>query len=180
MGRGLTFQKGEAKMNRFKNHLIVATAALIVLAALSLTNVGRVAAQQTIRDQEYAARNAVQASVAANIAAGSFHVIGVEVFTVPLMKRMVIENVSFHTALPAGQNLHSARLATVLNGLTQHQLVVVPQGTDSVGQQIFVGSQAVRLYADAGSTVEFSYHRSGSVGSPQGSVAISGYLVDIP
>jgi hypothetical protein len=149
-------------MDRVRQLLFSVAAAAILIAGLSAVPGGRVAAQQTIRDQEYAARNAVQAAFGATFLAGSQSFYPVPVYTVPAMKRLVVENVSFTTTLPVGENLPSAVLATTIGGSgpLDHGLVISPQGTDAFGKPVFASNTSTRLYADAGTTVHFQAFRT--------------------
>ncbi|MBI3694575.1 MAG: hypothetical protein HY238_07010 [Acidobacteria bacterium] len=170
-------------MDRLRQTLLSVVAAAILIAVLSVAPVARVAAQQTIRDQEYPARNAVQAYALGSFVIGAFGTGLVTLYTVPPMKRLVIENVSLSATIGVGQNMFLAALKTTAPGAAgplDHYLVLSPQGTQAGGNAVFASNALERLYADPGTTVRFEALRTSGDGTGFVGVSISGYLVDLP
>lgn len=119
-------------------------------------------------------------TVTGSFPAGSFG--GSGIISVPDGQRLVIEYVSAHVLLPTGQNLHQVSVSTQIKGSTvQHFLVRNQHGAHFSGtDNVFTVGQQLRLYADGGSPIIFSLARNVATGNPGYSLAVSGYLVNIP
>ena len=100
--------------------------------------------------------------------------------TVPAGKRLVIEFVSAHGQVPAGEHVELFHLNTVAGpfGGATHDLLVQAQPAAVSGDAIFRASQQVRIYADPGTTVT-ALIRTSTLGTTTCAIAISGYLVDL-
>jgi hypothetical protein len=102
--------------------------------------------------------------------------------TVPVGKRLVIENVSASALIPTGQKLVVAAIQVQLNQSFQsHYLVPTFTGTAANGvfDQFSIG-QATRLYADPGTTVRAYVERNSFTDPGFAQMTISGYFVDVP
>jgi hypothetical protein len=98
---------------------------------------------------------------------------------VPPGRRLVIEHVSAHAALPNGQAVFQLRLdvAEAAGGaLLSHFLVLEPQGSRLGIGDYFAASQAVRLYA-VGSARAAAF-RTADAGFGFVELTISGFVVD--
>lgn len=104
---------------------------------------------------------------------------GAASFTVPVDKRLVIEQVTIKaTAPPTG--FVQASISNTVEGVTiTPDLIMVSQGVFGGDTRILLASQNVRWYADPGTDVDVSATKSFS---DHGNVyaTISGYLVDCP
>ncbi len=101
--------------------------------------------------------------------------------TVPAMKQLVIEHVSFGGNLPTGQRFLQVHVNNTAGGAAGvHDLPVALQGTGGGTTDFFAASQPVRLYADPGTIVTACFSRSASAGSATAVWNISGYHVDVP
>jgi hypothetical protein len=106
-------------------------------------------------------------------------------FTVPLGKRLVIEYASVFANLGKGEKVHA--FVRGGNGFQDalHPIVMTFQATIG-GHDLFVGSQAMKLYAEPGTTVDLLISRrdaadTGAVNQDSNiEGSISGYLVDVP
>ncbi|HEV2705483.1 MAG TPA: hypothetical protein VGV59_06135, partial [Pyrinomonadaceae bacterium] len=100
-------------------------------------------------------------------------------FTVPLGKRLVLEQASAIAVTPVGQKV-TLSVATTGGGLNGRAwFVLTPQGTFS-GLERFTMTQPLRMYADAGKDVNFQVTRSDSTATVTLNIGITGYLVDTP
>lgn len=101
------------------------------------------------------------------------------VATVPAGKRLVIETVETGTNVPTGQSV-IFNVNTSLNSATiTHLIAVAAQGSfESIGDT-WVGTHAVRWYADPGTDVTVRFRRSSSADKAFIGVTVSGYLVDL-
>jgi len=100
-------------------------------------------------------------------------------FTVPVGKRLVLEQASAIAVAPVGQRvtLNVATTGGGLNGRAWFEMT--QQGTFS-GFERFTMTQPLRMYADAGRDVTFQAMRSDSTASMTLNISITGYLVDTP
>ncbi|HTG95631.1 MAG TPA: hypothetical protein VL866_23725 [Pyrinomonadaceae bacterium] len=118
---------------------------------------------------------------------GTFTNDDLEVFSylVPLGKRLVIEFASINATIGRGEKLRA--LIRGGNGLTDadHAIVMSFQ-VPVAGQDIFVGAQQMRMYAEPGTTVTILVNRRDAADTGIVSAnafiqtSISGYLVDVP
>ena len=130
-----------------------------------------------VQDVDNPARAPFQVQLGSPIAAGA-NAPNVS-FTVPAGRRLVIEHVSALAMVPAGQRVMFINVNTFSGGnLVFHHLkaqsVGVSTATPGEGH---VTSEALRLYADAGTSVLVAVNRSDSVGTGFMTVSVSGYLV---
>jgi hypothetical protein len=105
-------------------------------------------------------------------------------FTVPSGKRLVIEFVSFSMTWPAGQ-VTTRAFINVCNASgnscpASFYLPASFQATEFGGSEFFVASSPTRLYADPGTVVSAAVRRNVTAGTGLATVAVSGYLVDVP
>ena len=106
-------------------------------------------------------------------------------FSVPLGKRLVIEYASVLANIGKGEKVHA--FVRGGNGFQDalHPIIMNFQLT-SAGNDLFVGSQLLKLYAEPGTTVEILISRrdaadTGAVDQDSNlQASISGYLVDVP
>jgi hypothetical protein len=71
-------------------------------------------------------------------------------------KHTVLEFVSFFCELPTGDNINTLVITTEVNGVTaNHWLVPELSQTAPDGEDRVSGGQAVRIYADPGTTLSF-------------------------
>jgi hypothetical protein len=109
---------------------------------------------------------------------------------VPAGKRLVIEHVSARAVLPFGAQTPVVffSLFTTVGGVTVEHVMNVPQvflfncgSCGGVTEAINSISQEMKLYADAGTTVQATAFSFGITGSPIDiNFAVSGYLEDAP
>ena len=102
-------------------------------------------------------------------------------FAVPAGKRLVIEYASIDGQAPSGQSM-SAGISTVgPSGLNYHVPMTPIGASISPGFDAFIAGQAVKFYADPGTTVTCVATRNSVVGITSGiQFTFSGYLIDVP
>jgi len=102
------------------------------------------------------------------------------VFTVPAGKRLVIESVSARLELTPIDEVSTLNYLTSVQGFgTAYQEIQVSrQGSDLNGNQIFVGTHAVRAYADSGTDVKVQFGRSNITNNASAVITLVGHLVD--
>ena len=126
------------------------------------------------------ARQPFQAFVVDGFQAGEGNVGDRASFTVPAGKRLVIEHVSFQEEVPAGQ-ARRVRLDAVADGHPcKHHLLLAREPGFGGGTEDVKASQAVRAYADGGTSVVFRVARNSTLGVTSINISVSGYLVDTP
>jgi hypothetical protein len=101
--------------------------------------------------------------------------LGLYEFVVPAGHRLVIEQVTSFTQVPAGQAVWALKVMTRVGGVLGDHFI--PATSAYIG---FIGCQQVRLYADPETTVTFLAFRTGSAGPAGTFGSISGYLVPTP
>jgi hypothetical protein len=98
-------------------------------------------------------------------------------FTVPAGQTLVIETVTAGLSLPKGEQPVRVVVITTTGGETVlHFLQFLYQDTYG-GYDDFAATQAVRLYADPGSTVYLNAYKNGPGTTWEGRFSVSGYLV---
>ncbi len=138
-----------------------------------------------VRDVDNPARQPFQASGSTVVNAGfddSCRFGLLTLTTVPAMKQLVIEDVSFWGGLPAGQRFLQVTVNNTAGGTPmRHYLPVALQATDISGTfDAFAASQPVRWYADPETDVFACFVRNATAGTGSAHWTISGYLVDVP
>ncbi len=104
-------------------------------------------------------------------------VLGVDQFVVPAGYRLIIEQVTSVTALPAGQTIYALKVTTTVRDVFAEHYIP----PTSTGSGVFIGCQQVRLYADPETQVEFVAFRTGSASDAlMTGGSISGYLIPTP
>jgi hypothetical protein len=110
--------------------------------------------------------------------AGVMHAEGTP-FTVPAGKLLVIEFVTVWAALePGAANNAFASIRTTLGGQPhEHYILMSKQGT--FGADLFVATQPLRIYAEAGSQVTSFFGRNNNLGVPVAvTTTVTGRLID--
>ena len=140
-------------------------------------NVGNTAANAVLtRDVDNPARHPFQFFATFSKSGGNFQTDNQLV--APAGKRLVIETVTAQAFVPTGQRL-LAQISIASGGGTfaQHNLVLASQGGFDL-LDYFAATEAVRLYADQGSLVQFRLTRSSNDSNLWGgSYSVSGYAV---
>jgi hypothetical protein len=101
----------------------------------------------------------------------------VDVVSVPVGKRLVIEHICMEGKVPPNQVVSGFEI--LCNGFW-HDLLVNKQPPAGNGNAVFRASQLVRLYADSGTLVRATFVRSSALETGAFNVVVSGYLVDMP
>ena len=122
-----------------------------------------------------------------NLAPGQTGVNEETVFTVPAGKRLVIESLFAQIALSPGDATDLLQFVTEVAahpgqvgiGRAHHKVLASPQGSNSIGELIFVGTHAVRAYADPGTAVNVQFIRKDNTDRAEARFSIVGYLVDV-
>ena len=140
------------------------------------------------RDVDNPARRPVQEGVAApsgTLTGGSNFVL----FTVPAGKRLVVEHFSSEVGILSTASLNRYVLGIAPepnqpgNSIFAHFIAPTyhsPCGTCGSGYELFVASQPIRMYVDAGQALVLNITFSGAVGDYAfGFFAISGYLINV-
>ena len=99
---------------------------------------------------------------------------GDTVYIVPAGKRLVIETISASTEFPTDVPDSYSVLVVVNKFATFAGISLQPEGS------LAVGSQAVHLYANPGTTVQARIFGKSTANDAKVGVGISGYLVDAP
>ena len=140
------------------------------------------------RDVDNPARRPVQASVAApsGTLTGPANFV---LFTVPEGKRLVVEHFSSEVGIASTASVNRYVLGIASNpsepGLSSFAHFIAPSyhspcGTCGEGGELFVASQPIRMYVNAGQALVVNITFSGGVGPfAFGFFAISGYLINI-
>ncbi len=135
------------------------------------------------------AQQPVQANADCTSAAGTIGC-GINLYTVPQGKRLVIEYASVSTCSLPGQIAVMSLLTTVGGSTTSHFVPSTPPapspGSNAIGcngvtpSSISSFGQQLRIYADPSSTIGVEVDRDSNVGNASYTVTMSGYLVDVP
>ena len=97
--------------------------------------------------------------------------------TLPGGKRFVVEHLSVHSAVPAGQK--PFLFMTTDNHLAA-SIPVESQGQNLFLADVFRTSHLVRLYLDATATHHLQFTRNLTAGAADAVVVLTGYLIDLP
>ena len=111
-------------------------------------------------------------------------------FTVPSGKRLVVEYFSSEVGIATGTSINRYSLGIAPNpdvpGNVTFSHFIAPSyhspcGTCGAGTELFVASQPIRMYVDAGKALVVNITFSGGVGpSAFGFFMVSGYLINAP
>lgn len=100
-------------------------------------------------------------------------------FTVPAGKRLVIDYISGETGAPSGAHVDLI-VATYINGQEcELHLPMIAQGIFS-GRDTFTTSNAVKIYADSGSTVTLSGSANSTTAGSFMTISIYGHYINVP
>jgi len=181
-------------MYRFRNAALGAAATLLIVQALLFTAPGQALAgaiSEVLVTNTVAnpvpVRDIVDGrqpkTVEANCAMAESYVncfAIIDTSDIPQGKRFVVEFVTVTIVTPGGQApIRTSLMAENLAGRGTFYLPVSWQG-DYNGSSNYTGSAMTRLYVDPGSRfLVFGIYRNGSTGRAQGSITLSGYLVDV-
>jgi len=116
-------------------------------------------------------RHAFQKSVTAPFAQGTNVV-------VPAGKRLVIQFVSALYTMPIGDEALDLWITTNVNGVQATHVFPALPGVNNAAQRFSVISEQTRVYADAGTQVQLSPHKTGQSVNGTAIVTITGYLMD--
>jgi len=169
--------------NWLSNRLGVAGAKYWLAAGLLAMLASAAATAQTrpalVKDVNSPASQPFAANGSANFPTGSANAAST-LLTVPAGKRAVIEHVSCIDFLEVGNNFVRMELRYTLGAAAnKHQFVHTRVGASFASNiDVWSFSQPIRLYADAGTTVEMSALRRSSAGSAGIECQISGHYVD--
>src|SRR5215472_9019893 len=130
-----------------------------------------------VRDVDNAARQPFQSHIQCSLN-GSSACEGT--VTAPIGKELVIEFVSIDLFADSGVLAYPPRLAVPQSGSQELYFFPLPQQIDDGSEAVFVGVHQTRLYVDPSGEVQLHCALSRSVSLGACSVAISGYLVDVP
>lgn len=173
-----------------KNRNIILTAILSLLGCGGLTctaqagpSPGNVNVVNTttnpvpITDADNPARNAAQQELLIPIVGGGFN--GHTLITIPAGKIFVLETASFSVGLPGVVAITISVIGPNITGgqgLATYQLVIPPTSPGAVGA---IGSQALRLYAQPGTSVDINVDLDvAAANTTTVSVDLSGYFVN--
>ena len=98
--------------------------------------------------------------------------------TVPAGKRLVIESVTARATLPTGQRVILSISSTTSGRDAMHYIAVTPQGSFPT-YDAYAATSAVRIYADADTTIRFEARRSADAGVANVNIVISGQYLSM-
>jgi len=166
------------KHNGFNNLAGAAVALVVVSSILTLRGSQAAGGQVAIQPVDPAALNAVCRQRTSDHSPTSRQETGT-LYTVPAGKRLVIETVSGRASVNSGTRIR-ATLHTRSGGfLMPTELIFESQGADGPETR-WAFTHSVRLYADAGTNVDFTFIRNSSESQGSKSYSFSGYLIDKP
>lgn len=149
------------------------------ITPVEITNTASVTVANTtplaVRDADNPARQPFQSESSESFPAGG-DTINV-FFSVPAGKRLVVEQVTASIGVLPGQHALMNVMTTANGNQVVHFMKPTEQG-EWVGFQVFVVSQPVRFYADAGTQVRLQVNKNSTVGIGSATVSLSGYLID--
>jgi hypothetical protein len=164
--------------SQWKAYLLVALGSIILCATVAIVaphvSAGRAAfAAAAPEPQDPDAGQPFQRSISVTLSSGVDA--GSSLLSLPADKRLVIEEITIEGRTPAGDMLARINLNSGGCGGCVHRLALTPQGTFS-GKRVFMGTHLVRLYANAGSTIQVFAFRNDTTGTLSMSFHVSGYL----
>jgi hypothetical protein len=106
---------------------------------------------------------------------------GVDIYTVPIGKVLVIQSVFGSTTSPFGEPVHLTQI-TSFDGTTEHDFPVHLENDNSSGSgfESSSGMTATTLYVEQGAFMTLYAQRTGLVGTSTATIGFSGYLMDTP
>jgi hypothetical protein len=132
-----------------------------------------------VRDAEGPARHPFQAK--AEVQLGQGHIVAVStLLTVPAHKLLVIETLDAQFGADTAGQAPGIQLFNIVGGVTGFHSIPMIMQQAVAGASLYVGSQPVRYYADAGTPVQVDMGRTSDAGNANFEINISGYLVDLP
>jgi len=165
-------------MNKFKTYLFITSGIAILAAFFAFLGPVIVQAQGVPSPVYTVPKEPFQSEVVFKFNPGKYEAFGS--FNVPSRKRLIIEHVSAHAALPNGQKIIEARIETLQVGggaKANHYLTTHFESSRPDVADYFSVSQDMRLYAVG--TVQFGFFRTSTAGTGQVNATVSGYLVDL-
>ena len=152
----------------------VSRTALVLLGLLAVLVVA--AGRESVRNGDYAADHAFHEQLSKTLDEGQATGFS-SAYVVPEGKRLVLEYVSFFGNTRPGQKVHVTIKAGFMN---DHPVLVSCIGCIG-GCEQHRAAQPVKVYVDAGETIEFFVERVGGTGGLlQSALTLSGYLADVP
>jgi hypothetical protein len=158
---------------------------LAVLGGLAFSLPVHAQFSSPMRDVDNGARQPVNFSASLVVNSGDQGGSNSTAVTIPAGKRLVIETISFfgivaHGEMGFGKIFVTAGAGTAFGATNgAHVIPMVKLTTDPVSDFIG-GSGSLRMYADAGSTVEVAYQRGTLTGSESIVVNLTGHFVNLP
>lgn len=95
----------------------------------------------------------------------------------PAGKRVVIELVTASILVPHGERARLRLFTSLGQTAANLDLVLTPQGQQASGQDVLVGTHAIRAYTD--NLLECNVNRDNPQTEGEAFICISGYLVDV-
>jgi hypothetical protein len=138
-----------------------------------------------MRDVDNGARQPVNFSASIVVNNGNQGGANFTAVTIPAGKRLVIETISFLGIVALGETGYGSIQVTAGAGTAAgatsafHVIPMVKLTSDPISDFIG-GSGSLRMYADAGSTVQISYQRGTLTGSETIGANITGHYVNLP
>jgi hypothetical protein len=179
---GTTSQRKESLMTRFKYSIAAAGGILVLAFVLTAIGPKRVMAAlgyTPVREVENPAIKPYGSGIGFTVTSGITTQVNLP--AVPAGKRLVIEHVTSTASVPNGQT--GFFFIDAVSGGVGVSLVIPTnqQFADTVfpGSDLIVTGQAVRIYADPGTTPSISFRRSSSAGSASFQAFFSGYFVNL-
>jgi len=111
------------------------------------------------------------------LAAGVFGALP-SLFTVPAGKRLVLEFASTSVFMPSGQPIRILHVGINNPSVANADIYPTFRLTAS-GDDIYSGSQLIRLYVEPGQEVLVDFERPTTTGTASANVTLSGYFVDV-
>jgi hypothetical protein len=97
-------------------------------------------------------------------------------FPVPPKQRLVVEQVSVRVGLAEDRRATALLTAQLGEAWATHVVPLAPQGRYEGEGQVHAGTQALRAYADGGTSVQVRVDRTAAGDADTGFVSISGFL----
>jgi hypothetical protein len=159
---------------------------LAVLGGLAFSLPVHAQYSSPIRDVDNGARQPVNFTATIVVPNGNQTGSNSSAVTISAGKRLVIETVSFLGIVTTGEfgfiTIQVTAGAGTAAGATgaSHVIPMVKLTNTSFGSDFIGGNGALRMYADAGSTVTVTYERGGTTGAESIGMNITGHYVNLP